>query len=1062
MDFATPTNDAALAWARLGVPDLLGVELAAFDWEVLDRESIGLVTRELSLTDDIQAGHLLGAEYVVSGRVSIPEPGRLLIEGSLTKVEGLETVRSVSQTGAYPKELGEVIQTLAGELTAATGSRIVRTPDRAEEWIPKPEALIFFYRGLSAYSAGYPEAAATWFISASRMDKKFVAAVAWEIRAFEAAGFPDMAERVRVEKGHSLPELNKSEDAETHALTLARPLLMPAKVWTAEQTREIMNVLSTGLSQHKDVSLINPEAMERAIREQDTQLSGLFSSATTARYGRWRIPDGILKCRIERKGDSVNIQLRIDALATAGSVVREEKNVAMAKLVKTLPRLLDQLLTRWGAEGIADVAQEVHPGTVPIPETALEGLSKQYRSLGPALNRLRQTRGFEEWKAVADAFRQIDYGPMGGLAIDRAIEHIDLDAADADLVLHHMWRWLYGAGLRPKPPVRYASPAILAGLETNLLTRFPNSICAGALWYEQGRIAWRDKRYGAAAACMEKALAVLVLGRADYEDRIILAAKYVRADSLGHQGLAEEAYQAFRAVQEQIQQHPTETSFLPVGVYINNNRRFAGGGGNSLALEALVEDAIRKYASMDFSVQTPLERLAVYARTHSISIDEAGHDFVAPALNTLIEAWQTSGPLEVEGQSDLNLVRFWLPILGKVASEPERREWFPKFLDAYLRRVGLVSAGTFEQAALSELVPHVGTLWPFFEAVQLRQEGLDFIDRFLNSSEPPDLAFRALSQIGLEVEEWTSRLAQLSARLPGGERDIPGVLWMRLASQCLDDQDWTGAWTAMRKSFVSAKPASPGDETARLLIHQAANQRSENLHDVVKAECGELGLLPWIPRWWQWYNTGKMALEEGEYMLAAECFQVVLRFLSAPQEMDPTLSIEPASRFCVEHLRQGEDRDTGWIREQVSRRNSARFHLAVCFLELNEPDQAAILLREVALEVGQDRSHLFREIYENRSSYFSVHLGVLSSTLLHSLHLLNDIQWAGMPVLDRAEVAQQCLEAGRELKRARFGKEAHFFFNAAKRLKSPSAELKRENGMGSGKDKQGEAHGKAE
>ena len=93
MDFTTPTNDATLAWARLGVPDLLGVELAMRGWEVVDRESLEHVIREASLSDDIQEGHLVGAEYVVSGHVSSPEPGQLLIEGTLTKVEGLETVR---------------------------------------------------------------------------------------------------------------------------------------------------------------------------------------------------------------------------------------------------------------------------------------------------------------------------------------------------------------------------------------------------------------------------------------------------------------------------------------------------------------------------------------------------------------------------------------------------------------------------------------------------------------------------------------------------------------------------------------------------------------------------------------------------------------------------------------------------------------------------------------------------------------------------------------------------------------------------------------------------------
>ena len=103
-------------------------------------------------------------------------------------------------------------------------------------------------------------------------------------------------------------------------------------------------------------------------------------------------------------------------------------------------------------------APEIRPCLGLIPEMALEGLSENHRDLARALNRLRQTSGFEEWNSEADAFRRIDYGPLGGLAIERVIQHINLDAPDADLALNHMWYELYSSGCRPPPPVQYASP----------------------------------------------------------------------------------------------------------------------------------------------------------------------------------------------------------------------------------------------------------------------------------------------------------------------------------------------------------------------------------------------------------------------------------------------------------------------------------------------------------------------------------------------------------------------------------------------------------------------------
>jgi tetratricopeptide (TPR) repeat protein len=1039
MDFETPAEDSTLAWARLGVPDLLMVEMADQGWGVLDRESIAQVMKDYSLAGDMKAGHLVGAEYVVSGKVSIPEPGRLMMEGVLSKVEGLVPVRSVVQTGAYPKEMSEIVQALAKDLAAAVPIQSALPPDRAETSVLKPEALIFFYQGLSAYSSGHPEVAAAWFISANRMDPHFVAAMAWEIRALESAGFMDMAERSRSEHGRQWTELQKTEGAGVRTLALACPLLTPVQAWLPEQTREILSALSVELSRHKDVSLVNPEAMERAIREQDHQLSGFFARAGTSRYGRWRIPDGILQCRIERDGDIAQIRLGIDTLSTGGSQVVEEARVPLVELSESLSRLLQRILARWETEMTSDAGREVQTVAASLPAESMRDMSEQYRSLPPALHRLRQADGYVEWKAVADAFGQIGYFALEGLAVDRAIEAIPLDDPDGDLMMYRVWYELYWEWPWPSKTLRYTTPALITGLEMHLLNRFPDSICTGAIWYKKGRMAWEAQRLEEAADCMEKALKPLrAADQTDIGLGMIVSALYIQADSLGRLGSTAEALRLFREAQQQVQQHPEGILFHLDQVVLHDDRQwYFRNGVPRVDLTSLLEKEIRQHELAEGVHSTLGERLDSYYQQYksgSLRIEPALREFIVPALNTLIEAWKMDESIRLAGDSDMNLAYNWLNLMAQVVSVEERREWFPAFLEAYLHRVGVESAGTFAQTEPLALLPHVRMLWRLFDKVGLRPEGLEFIDRFISADVSTDIAMQVLVQIELEREELGPRLVKLAERMPDGERGILGALWMQLALRHARGQDWANAEAAMSKGLASSQPASPGAETASILIRRVMARPSEDPHAAVQAECAALGLLPWIPRWGQWYNQGVWAAAEGQDDMAIACFQVVLRYLAAPQKMDPTLSIEPATATCVAHLRQGRDMDLAWFSAMISRRNSAKFRLALSYLGVHRLDQAAALLREVALEVGQDRVGLIHQALPDSS--YGVHLGVLASTMLHSLHLLNEIHGTEMPELERTDVIKRSESAGRELLSRNLNREAQYFFSAAERLKS--------------------------
>lgn len=1042
MDFATPSNDVGLAWARLGIPDLLTVELSSRGWEVLDRESIDQVLQEQSLTDAIQAGHLVGAKYVITGKTTSPAPGQITIEAVLANVESLESGKSTGRTGQYPEDVGKLIQQIAEEMTR-TGD-VASAPIAASRvaWIPRPETVISFNRGLAAFSAGYPEIAVPWFIISYRMEPKFALARAWEVHAYEAMGFKDLAQCAREKHGEKLTGPSSAVPEKTKFVALSRPLLAPADAWSTEQVNEIMQAFSDGLMKVSRVSLINPEAIEHAIREQDFQLGGFFAGGTTARYGQWRMPDGILQSRFERRNNDVLIQLWIDAPTAANVAPHETEAVAPDALPRELIRMIGQLLSTWQAASAA-AASAAGPKAVPMTEADLADMSEPYRPLARALHQLRQREGFEEWRALAEAYNQIGIWLMAGAAVDQAIAHIDLDAPDADRVLLHAWADFKVMTERGCQPMYMATPGSIFGLQSNLLARFPYSACATAMRFENGWQAWRKQQFAEAEDWMRNALAGLTSGRSTDEDEAILAAKYLLADSLNRGGKPEEALPIFRELNECMMQHPHGDDSLPSTLMVDENRRFACGERCKLSVVGHIRNAVagRKSNRNNHPPKTKL-RAAAFYNPDGRCEGRLTKETVMPAMNALVEAWQTVGPFEICGTSDLNIALNWLCQMAEMIGEEERREWFPNLVRAYLHCMKVKSAWDPEKFVPADVVPHVGHLWLFYCMAGLRQDGLAFLDLFLEPDVAPTTAFDALMQADsqfaatdLVIDELEPRLARLAGRLPGGERDVPGNLWAQLAEQHALAGDWAGATIALKKGFASAKPPRPGGETARIMINRAAGRPGEDLHAAVKAECAEWSLLPWIPRWWQWYNEGCRASADGKYDLAVACYQVVLRYLDAPQEMDPTLRIEP-SPDGPPHAQQGDAWDSYWISDLGNRRNSAKFRMALAFLALHKPEPAAILLREVALDVGQDQAEFYLEFRSDGHSLMDIHMGVIASTLLHSLHLLNEIQWADMPVLDRAAVARQCIAAGRELQHANLQKEARIFYDAKDRLLS--------------------------
>lgn len=544
---------------------------------------------------------------------------------------------------------------------------------------------------------------------------------------------------------------------------------------------------------------------------------------------------------------------------------------------------------------------------------------------------------------------------------------------------------------------------------------------------------------------MSQALAGLQCGRSADEDEAIVGAKYILADSMSRDNRPDEALPLFRELNDYMLKHPEAGDSLPSVLSVESNQRMVCRERCTLAVRGHVRNAVqgRKSGGSGKSSKPRLS-VAEFFNPDGRCEGTLTKDTCLPAMNALVDAWQTSGSFAVCGKSDLNILWQWLYQMAKLIDEEERREWFPKLVAAYLQRQGVHASLDPDKFAPEIILSQVGDIWEFYCLAGLRQDGLSFIDRFMGPGVAPAIAFRALAQtdtpfdsLDMESEELELRLNRLTQRLPGGERDIPGALWAQLAASQLSAKDWPRATESMKKGFSSSEPAPPGDAAARILIRSTLRQGTEDPFVAIRTSCGEMGLLPWVPRWWQWYNEGIWAADEGEHAIAISCFQVLLRYLEDPLEMDSTIAIKNLSNgepFLV----QGPDMDFSWFKEQADRRISTQFRLALSLLALRQPDQAAKYLREIALETKRDKVSFLHEGRLNSGSRNTVDLGAIASSLLHCLHLLNEIQFSDEPILDRRTVIGRCRISARTLNSLHFQTGAHIIYETANRLKSPS------------------------
>jgi tetratricopeptide (TPR) repeat protein len=412
-DFKAPPGEA-WSWAQLALAELAVEALNMRGIVTVDRDLLSAVEKEHALSamqpqqEGLKAGQWLGATFLLKGELESLQGSRVRLSATLTRVETVEQVSIFSVEGDYTTEL----QPLVGRLVAglAKGASLDVQALKPEQVNPvKPEALLFFQKGVDACAAGKPSLAVGFFRIASAMAPKFIAAREWEAQAYSLGGLPQHAAalRIRIEQQSSLIEKKETPEASSlqtrqSVVSVLTPIV-PRGVQLPESNETLHHVVEQSVLDCGKMRLYNPSQLSEAVTEADRQLSLQFSRASTSRYARWLSADYLLFTRVEPLTNGT-LSLILDVRHAFSSVrVATLQRAASAEQVKTT---LGSMVHEWQVSVARSAVPEAMIPLVPLVEADLQRVS-EHRDLVQMLDiRMREPKKFtiEQHLALAASF----------------------------------------------------------------------------------------------------------------------------------------------------------------------------------------------------------------------------------------------------------------------------------------------------------------------------------------------------------------------------------------------------------------------------------------------------------------------------------------------------------------------------------------------------------------------------------------------------------------------------------------------------------------------------------
>jgi tetratricopeptide (TPR) repeat protein len=415
-DFQTPQGET-WSWARLGVAELAVEALNMHGIVTVDRELLSAVGAEHALAakqaqpDGLKSGQWLGATFLLGGELESLQGSRVRLSATLTRVETAEQVGLFSVEGDYTSELQPLVGRLVAGLAKAASLDVqALKPERVNP--VKPEALMFFQKGVDACAAGKPSLAIGFFRIASDIAPKFVAAREWEAQAYSLGGLPQHAAALRTRIDQLRPMTQQKvtpEDVDASAKRALQPVvsvltpIVPNGVALPESKDALRHVVEQSVLSCGKMRIYHPEQLAEALTEADRQLSLQFSHTGTSRYARWLSADFLIFTRVEPLANG-NISLTLDVrhAFSSGRIATLQRETSHANVKTTLASMMRE----WQASAAGSADPEATLPLVPLTAADLQRLPER-RDLVQMLDvRMREPSKFslEQHLALAASF----------------------------------------------------------------------------------------------------------------------------------------------------------------------------------------------------------------------------------------------------------------------------------------------------------------------------------------------------------------------------------------------------------------------------------------------------------------------------------------------------------------------------------------------------------------------------------------------------------------------------------------------------------------------------------
>lgn len=1043
------------SWAEDGLADLLQIELQRQGVVLLDRDAIHAVLNEQRLTangqittDRLTIANLLNAQYLITGKVVPLDGGRFRIEAGAFSVESVETGLTASGEGDFPKELSRVVQDVAKQIAKKLPTHSSGLTDKTQTITraPKPESLIMFYRGLNACASGQPGWGAAYFMNAASLDSDFTVPVLWEIKAYEMERLPELAAIRREEMADVLKHLGVETAGRTNLLTLSsKPVLAVLNpvvtAGTGIEATSLAADLTHALLATDQVRVFAFEGIGSAIAEQDLRLSSFFANQRAPRYGRWLASDGLVLGRVSpAKRNLVSLVLSLVNPVNASVMARVQRTGSPTVLPTQIPAIVGELLTTWTNRlVIANTSMETPETSTNQSNNVNTDLRPIYRGLVAALAQVRREPGkSDSHRALANAFAATGRTRLAAYEIEQCLKTLDIHAPHADTTYLGTHRWLFWEPSPASGAVGLVDQRLIDHLIDQLLTTYPDSLAAGCMRYNLAVTAWKAENWREAATQAEQSRQIMQPIIAQYDRKnttvnggeldceIAAATYFLEGASLGKLSKPEEAGLVFHQGLDFMETFKVRDFCLPMGPFIGDffgTERVYGYGGDSPGIRTRLEQALSSF--------------------HDNSTRLTGEDLITQARETVAATKKLASHLNAAGSIDgpSSIQAAWLQSAKKIsdlleqvppadntdlcallteaqycisaaygAPAASKRPIVEKCVATFLKKRGTNAADTNSLPSLAKTSDTIVRIYCLYLASHSRRDYEDagWEEDAWSEVKPLFLARPTVDDrvklLQLLVAEGTPhhfKFDQASKSLLDGIANVsgvkqPGVKETALGDVYFQNHRYQDALDCYSKAVAQGATVAQCSGLGTALLEVALEKNRDQPGKEIETLRRQLGFPPVEASWVDWFTAGRKYQTSHQYDIqkAAACYRGALNFLEHPEQMG-IYHLEKQPKCDHIALRWGpslSEVDLLWSENYNKRWCNAAYYLAHCLIELDQKEEAAQWLRQIAIKEGGDTIFLLTTGNWNGGSGQEVQLGVRAAELLKQLH-----QETGLP-----------------------------------------------------------------